>query len=310
MKHNTKITIILLGMFILTQLIALYITGFYLDNHQIPYGFEQGRDASQQSGFTVSFFASFISSFILAILVIFLLMRLKSAWLMRIWFFLVVIFAIGISLNAFFIQANLPYPAILGLVLGTLLSYFKVFKRNIILHNLSELLIYPGIAAIFVSILNLPITIILLILISIYDIWAVWHSGVMQKMAKYQINKVGIFSGFLIPYANKKVKEKIKALKLKYNNKIPQNIIKKSKIKVNIAMLGGGDVAFSAIASGVFLKTTGNIYASLIVTLFTTLALTYLFIFSKKKKFYPAMPYLTTGIFLGMLVAWLFIRFF
>jgi presenilin-like A22 family membrane protease len=309
MKHNTKITLLLLGMFFLTQLIALYIAGFYLDNHQIPFGFDQSRNASQEPNFAISFLTSFISSFIIAILIIFFLMKIKSAWFMRIWFFLVVIFAIAITLNVFFIQANLPYPSILGLIVGTILSYFKTFKRNTIVHNLSELLIYPGIAAIFVSILNLPITIFILIAISIYDIWAVWHSGVMQKMAKYQINKVGVFAGFLIPYANKKVKEKIKALKLKYNNKIPMKIIKNSKIKINIAMLGGGDIAFSAIASGIFLKTTSSIYGALIVTLFTTLALAYLFVFSEKKKFYPAMPYLTTGIFIGMLVAWLLLKF-
>lgn len=309
MKHNTRITLLLLGMFILTQLIALYVTGFYLEGNQIPYGFEQGRNASEQPNFLISFFASFLSSFILAILIIFILMRLKSVWFMRIWFFLVVIFAVGISLNVFFTQLNLPYSHLLGLILGTIFSYFKVFKKNILIHNISELLIYPGIAAIFVSILNLPITIILLLGISIYDVWAVWHSKIMQKMVKYQINQMGVLAGFLIPYANKKIKQKIKALKLKYNNKIPLKVIKKSKIKINLAMLGGGDVAFSAIASGVFLKTTGNIYAALIVTLFTSLALLLLFMYSKKHKSYPAMPYLTTGILIGMAVAWFVLKY-
>jgi presenilin-like A22 family membrane protease len=174
------------------------------------------------------------------------------------------------------------------------------------IHNITELLIYPGIAAIFVAILNLPTAIILLVLISIYDIWAVWHSGVMQKMAKFQMNSVGVFGGFFIPYASKKVKEKIRALKLKYkNSQIPKNIIKNSNLKVNLAILGGGDIIFPIIACGVFLKTFHNFYACLSVILFTSLALLYLFVFAKKKKFYPAMPYLTTGIFLGMLLGWL-----
>ena len=75
-----------------------------------------------------------------------------------------------------------------------------------IVHNLTELLVYPGIAVIFVSLLtqwspikNLILIIFLLILISIYDMWAVWHSGIMQKMAKYQIDTLEIFSGFFIP---------------------------------------------------------------------------------------------------------------
>jgi presenilin-like A22 family membrane protease len=307
MKYTNKLTLLILGIFFLTQLISLYVVDFYLDN-PLPYGFEQNQDINQQPTFAVSFLASFISSFIIAILVIFFLMKIKSAWFIRIWFFLVIILAIAVSSNVFFIKLNLPYSPFLGLIFGTIFSYFKTFKKNTIIHNLSELLIYPGIASIFVSILNLPVTIFILIVISIYDIWAVWHSGVMQKMAKYQINQVGVFTGLLIPYASKKVKEKIKSLKLKYQNKIPLKVIKNSKIKINVAMLGGGDLAFSAVAAGVFLKTTSSIYGALIVTLFTTLALAYLLIFGKKKKYYPAMPYLTTGIFLGMLIGWLLFK--
>jgi presenilin-like A22 family membrane protease len=167
-------------------------------------------------------------------------------------------------------------------------------------------MIYPGIAAIFISMLNLTTTIILLILISVYDIWAVWHSGIMQKMAKFQMNSVGVFSGFFIPYATKAVKEKIKLLKMKYKNiKIPENIIKKNNIKINLAILGGGDVIFPIISAGVFMKTFHNLSATLTVTLFASLALLYLFMFAKKRKYYPAMPYLTSGIFLGMLIGWL-----
>jgi len=307
MKYNARLTLILLGMFVLVQLISLYIVGFYLEN-PIPYGFNHTQDISEQPSFTINFLASFLSSFIIAVLLIFFLMKLKYAWFMRIWFFIVVSLTSAITLNAIFMQLGLSFSAVLGLIFGAVSSYFKTFKKNMITQNLTELLIYPGLASVFVNILNLPVAITILILISIYDIWAVWHSGIMQKMAKYQINEVGVFTGFLIPHATKKIKDKIKALKLKYNNKIPLKVIKNSKIKINLAILGGGDIAFSAVASGVFLKTTSNIYAALIVTLFTTLALAYLFIFGKKKKYYPAMPYLTAGMFIGMLIAWLLLK--
>jgi presenilin-like A22 family membrane protease len=93
---------------------------------------------------------------------------------------------------------------------------------------------------------------------------------------------------------------------MKYkNNKIPENIIKKNNIKINLAILGGGDIVFPIVAAGVFLKTFGNVWASLAVTLFASLALLYLFMFAEKKKFYPAMPYLTAGILLGMTIGWL-----
>jgi presenilin-like A22 family membrane protease len=305
MKHNLKITIILLGMFIITQLIGLAVVNYYLDSQNIiPYGFDNSRlpEQSKDFSFYSQLLASFITSFIIAILIIFLLMKIKSEIFLRIWFFVVITVALGITITAIIGKINIPNSSLIALVIAISLAYIKVFKKNLIVHNITELLIYPGIAAIFVTIFNLWTTIALLIIISIYDIWAVWHSGIMQKMAKFQINKVGVFSGYFIPYASKAVKEKIKNLKLKYNNKIPKNIVKKSKLKVNLAILGGGDVVFPIIAAGVMLKTFNSFIPALIVVLFSCLALLYLFVFAEKKKFYPAMPYLTTGIFIGMII--------
>jgi presenilin-like A22 family membrane protease len=157
-------------------------------------------------------------------------------------------------------------------------------------------LIYPGIAAVFVPMLNIWTIIILLILISGYDMWAVWHSGIMQKMAKYQINKLKVFSGFFLPYASKKVKAKIKSMK--------KSELKSKKIKINLAILGGGDVIFPIIAAGVALKTIG-FGAALLVMAGAVLGLAYLFFKAEKKKFYPAMPFITIGIFIGLLIAYL-----
>src|SRR5574343_503575 len=107
----------------------------------------------------------------------------------------------------------------------------------------------------------------------------------------------------MFPYASKKMKEKIQLLKNKYkNSKIPEKAIKKSKIKIGLAILGGGDVVFPIIVTGVFFKTFNSLPAALVITLFTTLALIGLFVFGDHKKAYPAMPYLTSGILLGMLV--------
>ena len=302
MKHNLKISLIILGMFLITQLIGLFIINFYIQTgNSLPYGFDK-QNLGEKNSF--SFLASLISSFVIAIFLVLILTRLKSVIFMRAWFFVVICLALGLTLNAVFSLIGIPMPGIFALAIGVILGYFKVFKRNIILHNLTELLIYPGIAAVFASILNIFTLITLLILIAVYDVWAVWHSGVMQKMAKYQIESIGVLGGFMIPYASKKVKEKIKLLRLKYKNmKIPNGVIKKQKIKVALAILGGGDVVFPIIAAGVFLKTFGIIPA-LCVTAGASLALLYLFTVAKKKKYYPAMPYLTTGIFAGMILGY------
>jgi presenilin-like A22 family membrane protease len=291
-------------MFILAQLIGLYVVNFYMDeNNKLPYGFDENQAIQKDNSFYTQFLISLVFSFVVAIAIVFFLIKVKSNYIIKIWFFGVTCIALGITLTIASKKLGIIYPSYIALAVGVVLAYFKIFRRNIIIHNITELLIYPGIAALFVLMLNLPTCIILLILISIYDIWAVWKSGIMQKMASFQINNVGVFGGFFLPYAGRKMKEKINLLKEKYNNKIPMKIAKKHGLKINLAILGGGDIIFPIIAAGVFLKTFSSIYASLIVILFATLGLLYIFLFGKKKKPYPAMPYLTAGLLIGMAVA-------
>jgi len=257
------------------------------------------------------------------ILIFFLLTRIKAARFIRAWFFLVTVLAIGLTFKAISfstfgkdillssilpIQLNISFISLIIILLALPLAYIKIFKRDPIIHNLTELVIYPGIAAVFVPILGILGIIILLLIISLYDIWAVWKSQFMEKMAKYQINNLKIFTGFFIPYADKKQKAKIKlikqkSLKLKDKNrgKFLEKQFKKSKIKVNLAILGGGDVIFPMIAAGIFYVVMGLIPA-LIIIASSTLGLLGLFMLARKGKFYPAMPFLTIAIYLGIVV--------
>jgi len=289
MKHKLAIILVILGMFLVTQFIGLYVVNHYSQN-TLPYGMEPPKDIDP-----VSFFPSIIISFIIAIALFFLLTKFKIEFILKLWFFIVIVIALGLSINSFLPKTQ--YLPLISLIIALPFAFIKIFNRNILVHNATELLIYPGIAAIFVPLLNIWTMIILLILISIYDAWAVWHSGIMQKMAKYQINTLKIFSGFFIPYLSKKDRNKIKMLKQKYK----KSELKKKKIKMNIAILGGGDVVFPIISAGVMLKTLG-IWPAIFVIIGAALGLSYLLFFSKKKKFYPAMPFITAGIFLGMLV--------
>ena len=77
---------------------------------------------------------------------------------------------------------------------------------------------------------------------------------------------------------------------------------KKVSAKVRMAMLGGGDIGFTLLFSGVVLVKMGFLQA-IIVSLVTTLALFLLFMYSKQNKFYPAMPFLSAGCFLGLLIS-------
>ena len=178
MKHNVKITIVLLVMFLITQLIGLFVISQYTKNYSLPYGMQPPENIDSNSSF-----GSLLIAFPIAILLFFLLSKLKAENFIRIWFFLVTILAISLTLNVIFSIFNISYPSIIALIIATPFAYFKIFKRDIIVHNFTELMIYPGIAAVFVPILNIFWMIILLLLISFYDIWAVWKSQFMQKMA-------------------------------------------------------------------------------------------------------------------------------
>ncbi len=316
-KHKLSITLLLLSMFLVTQVIGLFVVNAYapistvdeetgeiiLDQDTLPFGLETPEDEPTPT------FLSIVFSFALAFALIFILMKYRWKMVIRLWFFFVVALALAISINAFLkapILYSSLYPLISNLSLVALaiaipLSFIKIFRPNMYIHNATELLIYPGIAAVFVPILT-PMSIIgLLILISIYDAWAVWRSGIMQKMAKFQMDELKIFGGFLVPSASAKVKNQIKNIKIKYQDKKMPKSIKNKKFKINLAILGGGDVIFPIITAGVFMRAY-DIVPALFIIAGSLLGLISIFLFSKKGKAYPAMPYITTGIFAGLLI--------
>ncbi|MCK5449719.1 hypothetical protein KAI32_02540 [Candidatus Pacearchaeota archaeon] len=325
MKHKLSITLILLGMFLVTQFIGLFVVNAYtpqmiLDpatgeltstsGNDLPFGL-QPQDYEQTPNFL-----SIIFSFTLAFALIFLLMKYKWKIVIRLWFFSVVIIALGIAINAFLKYTMLTNTSIIALGIAVPLAFLKIFKPNMFAHNFTELLIYPGIAAVFVPLLVRPEAVsflgkvwpilALLVLISIYDMWAVWKSGIMQKMAKFQMEELNIFGGFLIQSFSKKIKTQIAEIKQKYKNKKIPEKIKRKKFKVNLAILGGGDVIFPIITAGVFMRAFGIIPA--IFVIFGALAgLAFLFSITEKGKSYPAMPYISLGIFLGILIWKLFL---
>lgn len=299
-------------MFLVTQFIGLFVINVYapqmvLDpakgeataslNNELPFGLQTPEDAKPGP-------RDLLISFILAFAIIFTLMKYKWKMIIRLWFFIVVTLALGITIYAFFLEYTILTKSLItfiALAIAIPLSFLKIFRPNMLAHNTTELLIYPGIAAVFVPILTPVSMIAFLILISIYDMWAVWKSGIMQKMAKFQMEELKIFGGFLIPSLSKKTKAQIAKIKQKYKNiKIPAKI-KQKKFKVNLAILGGGDVIFPIITAGVFMRAFGLIPALFIIFGALT-GLAFLFSITEKGKSYPAMPYISAGIFLGMLI--------
>ena len=302
MKHSLKIVSLLLAMFLITQLIGLAVIYAYTPEIKelsddsgniknitvsyLPYGTAPPADITPQ----ISLISIIIALFF-AVALMFILMKLRIEFILRLWFFIVVTLALAITINSAIL--GIKNASLIALIIALPFAYIKIFKRNILVHNLTELLIYPGIAAILVPILNIWATIVLLIFLSIYDVYAVWHAGFMQKMAKYQIQKLRLFAGFFVPYLRKEDMIALKKTKGKTKN-----------VKVSVAILGGGDVVFPIILAGVVLYSMGIIQA-LIISVCATLALACLFYKSEKGKFYPALPFISAGCFIGLAIAYL-----
>ncbi len=281
MKHNLNITLFLIALFLSAHLIGLYVIKHYLPKEsQLPLNIEKPEFKENTS--YIPIFITIIVATVLALVLI----RFRAFKIWKIWFFFSVFITLSISFSAFMIEK-------IALVLALILGLWKTFKPNIYIHNFTEIFIYGGLAAIFVPVLNIFSVIVLLFLISIYDMIAVWKTKHMVSMAKFQAES-NIFAGLFIPYKRKEVPKPIGK----------QIYTKKVKTETSNAILGGGDIGFTLLFSGVIFKLYG-LMPALIVSLSTAVALFILFLVAKNKKFYPAMPFLTAGCLFGYLLIYL-----
>lgn len=265
MKHNYKVISLMLILFLLAQVVGLVVVDYYITS-DLPLGIEK-PDFEPNTSFIPLFFFILVATFI-----ILLIFKLELFWLWRFWFFISVLVTLIISFNVFF-------GILFAIIFAFVLTLWRLFIPNPIVHNFTELFIYGAMATIFVPILNLWSIFILLILISIYDYIAVRKTKHMVKMAKSQ-TKAKLFAGLAVPYEK------------------------------NVAILGGGDIGFPLLfAAVVMINFNLNLFdfRTYIVPLFSGLMLFTLFTFGEKKKYYPAMPYITLGCVLGLGILLFFI---
>lgn len=294
MKHTLKVTIILIIVFLLAQLIGLAVTNEYIDHKAteetgnvtwvaLPYNIAR-PEVEEGTAFT-----SILVAILLGTLLVFILIKFGKVMWWKIWFFLAVAFCLTVSLSAFIPQG-------IALLLAIFFGVYKIARPTIIIHNLTEIFIYGGLAAVFVPLLNIYWGFALLLAISVYDAIAVWKSKHMITLAKFQA-KSKVFAGLLIPYKRLKKKPKIKGP------------VQLKKIKVRTAVLGGGDIGFPLIFAGVVMKELMlqkpeliGFLITLLIPICTSIALLFLLVKGKQEHFYPAMPFLTAGCVVGFIL--------
>jgi presenilin-like A22 family membrane protease len=312
MKHNFTVTALLVLFFVVAQLVGLGLMNIGLEGKaintetgKIEPVYSEGTQALQTNMSPTQFAIYVISGIAIGTVIILLLAKFNKIRVWKVWFFLAVFIAISFAL-----RVVLPLWVAMLLALG--LATWKVFKSNIFIHNITEILMYAGIGVFLIVNFDLFWAFIILIAISIYDVWAVWGKKHMVSMAKFQ-TKSNVFAGLMIPYKGGKIMDFKKPSNTgKLRPPEPSKEFRETGAKT--AILGGGDIAFPLLFSGVVMKALftnhtwlnpGDITKlaalqyTLIITLTTTAALLLLFVLAKKDKFYPAMPFIFAGCLAG-----------
>ncbi|MBN2141734.1 hypothetical protein JW711_00235 [Candidatus Woesearchaeota archaeon] len=339
MKHDFKVTLFLIAIFVVAQLVGLLLLSSALKEQVDEQGnrvvvFDESKvgEIPQMSG--LGFLVYITLGVGIGTGLVLLLARFKRVNLWRIWFFLAVFIAIDFALKT-------VMPWAFAFFIAFILATWKIARPNVVVHNLSEILMYSGISVFLVPLLNsmqnsdvlgIPGNIfwasLILVLISVYDFIAVFQSKHMVSMANFQ-TKSKVFAGLLIPYkakaiegakelkaslkkaaaaASKSLKSPVQRMKQKLPRRFP-DVKQPVDGERRTAILGGGDIAFPMLFIGTVMYHLANkmpiqlaLLESFIIVGTATAALATLFIVAKKDKFYPAMPILSAGCFVGYLI--------
>ncbi len=323
MKHSIPTTALLIFLFIAAQLVGLSLVRLNQDVIATAEGNDivsrptvlgDRPDTSGGESFTLIAVGVAVGTALALLLIRF---RLYRVW--RVWFLLAVWVALSIALGVLLPQA-------IALLLAAGLAAWKTFRPNPVIHNVTEILIYGGIAVLIAPLFDLWWVIALLLVISVYDWIAVHRSGHMVTLAKAQADK-SLFAGLYLPTAGDQPQAptgaKTSAPTARRAMPSTRSTLASGAVAATpaaskalesggAAILGGGDIAFPLIFAAVAqvwlveaggMLPTSAFFTSLLVPLGATIALATLFALAKKGKFYPAMPPITAGCLIGLGVA-------
>lgn len=285
MKHPNKITYEMIAWLVGAVFATLFALPFATKNAvQIP-------DISQ-----ISLVGTIIGSVLFGAVMWFFIMRNISAAKVR-YVFTATMALIGVRVLATFFNTLSWFVAIpMGVVLWALLYKLSDLMVNIkerypdrdwkwrlevyrvlgFANNLFYVFVLPVVGVIYGKMLEPWSAMVIFTAVALYDAWAVWKSGTMVKMAKFFLKDVGVFPGFVIPYASKS---------------------KKKDEEIALGFLGGGDIFFMSLVPMAFIATSSIIAYSVLGGIF--LSIVGIFLFSSKDKSYPAIPFMWVGAVIG-----------
>ncbi len=297
MKHNLAVTLILLTLFFVTQMVGLGLIASEMDvvvdeQGVVQVTYQETAIGERPETEGVGSFALLVIGVALGTILLLVLIKLRQVMVWKMWYFAAVTLTITIALGVLL-------PVWIAGVLGVGLAAWKIFRTNPIIHNFTELLVYAGIALLVSPLLDVFWAAAVLLAFALYDVYAVFKSKHMIAMAQFQTESK-LFAGMMIPSPPRTTTARKTT---------------KKHAESKSAILGGGDIALPLIFSGAalhWLVEAGQpivvAYAlTLIISLCATLALAALFVYAKKGRFYPAMPPIAAGCFIGLAIIWLLI---
>lgn len=260
MKYSFVLLTITVSLFLLCELFGLYVSNTY-SIAELPYGIEPPEMGGMDAVFYLLFAIIFMTVFLL------LLQRLRLQRFIKLWFGLAFFLCVSVSLSVFVSE----WMAMVG---AFTLLILRFREKDLYVHNIGEVFVYGGVAAIFAPILTPQSIFFLMVIVSIYDFISVFVTKHMVTLAEGQ-RELGIFSGLLLKY------------------------------KDEVGLLGGGDIAFPLLFASVAMRELGTVSA-LFSVYGATAGLIALILLGRKNKYYPALPFLTLGTLFGFALSLIF----
>lgn len=268
-KTNYKVFVVLLLSFLVIQLLGIS-TGFMLSKANV---IEQMP--TEQS---IIWFAT---AFLIATTMLVLGLRFFKG---KLFFGALFVFIIFVGSEAVF---SAFFPEMIAVMLAALLVLIKYAKPNPITHNIAIGIAIAGIGAQLGLMLPIQTVLILFVLLSAYDIFAVYGSKHMIKMFK-GLSQRGVLLSLVIPEEKGNVKKHLKNIKPGKGG--------------GFIMLGTGDIAFPLILA--VSSLTIGILSSLLVIAGSLIGVLAVFlILSKDRKPMPALPPIALFSIIGLLIS-------
>ncbi len=255
MKYSLDTALLIIVLFFVSQAFGLFVM-----EKMLTYEYEPYEPKGVSSAVDLLVYILFFS------ILFIILYKLNIRSILIYWYYISVFLALFVTFSLFLNELISFFMALAIVVL-------KSKTDDDYFYNMVEIMMYGGVASIFLPLFNLYSSIVLLVLISIYDFIAVIVSKHMITLAKAQFN-MRIFSGIKI------------------------------KVGKEYAILGGGDVIFPMILAGVLLRDLSPL-ASILSIYGSMVGLIALILIGRRDKFYPAMPFLSGGAFLGLFIFYL-----